>query len=57
MKSVLEKAKQTICPDNILLQCRNELKSIEFSLNRTGFSEFSQFRETDKSLKHELGSI
>ena len=34
-----------------------EIKSMESSLNESDFSEFSEFRQSDKSLKHELGSI
>ena len=31
--------------------------TLEFSLNGTGFTQFSKLRESDKSLQHELGSI
>ena len=31
--------------------------SMEFFLNEQEFTEFSEFRESDKSLKHELGLI
>ena len=32
-------------------------KILEFSTNGTKFDEFSEFRESNKSLKHELESI
>ena len=32
-------------------------KILEFSTNRKKFDEFSEFRESNKSLKHELESI
>ena len=34
-----------------------EIKSMKSSLNESDFSDLNEFRQSDKSLKHELGSI